>query len=66
MLVPAVAAEAADCCALLPADVVFNSLLSASANGYGLKDVGAMFLAVQQAAGVLPPGKHLENMASDT
>lgn len=40
------------------ADVVFSSLLTASANGYGDKDVGAMFLAVQQAAGLLEPGKH--------
>lgn len=39
---------------------MFNSLLAASANGYGLKDVGAMFLTSQQAAGILPPGKHLD------
>ncbi|KAF6266805.1 hypothetical protein COO60DRAFT_15093 [Scenedesmus sp. NREL 46B-D3] len=47
-------------CPLRVADLVFNSLLAASANGYGLKDVGAMFLASQQAAGILPPGKHLD------
>lgn len=40
------------------ADVAFSSLLSAAANGYGDKDVGAMFLAVQQSAGLLEPGKH--------
>jgi hypothetical protein len=40
---------------------VFNSLLAASANGYGLKDIGAMFLTSQQEAGILPPGKHLED-----
>lgn len=45
-------------CPLRVADVVFSSLLTASANGYGDKDVGAMFLAVQQAAGLLEPGKH--------
>lgn len=50
--------RAAWCC--LAADLVFNSLLAASANGYGLKDVGAMFLTSQQAAGILPPGKHLD------
>jgi hypothetical protein len=47
-------------CRSAGADLVFNSLLTASANGYGLKDVGAMFLTSQQAAGILPPGKHLE------
>uniref|UniRef100_A0A383VVZ5 6-phosphogluconate dehydrogenase NADP-binding domain-containing protein n=1 Tax=Tetradesmus obliquus TaxID=3088 RepID=A0A383VVZ5_TETOB len=47
-------------CPLRVADLVFNSLLAASANGYGLKDVGAMFLTSQQAAGILPPGKHLD------
>lgn len=45
---------------LRTADLVFNSLLQASANGYGHKDVGAMFLAVQQSAGLLKPGAHLE------
>lgn len=45
-------------CPLRVADVAFSSLLSASANGHGDKDVGAMFLAVQQAAGLLEPGKH--------
>ena len=46
---------------LRTADLVFSSLLQASANGYGQKDVGAMFLATQQAAGLLAPGKHLES-----
>ncbi len=45
-------------CPLRAADLVFSSLLSASANGYGDKDVGAMFLAVQQAAGLAKPGEH--------
>lgn len=45
---------------LRTADLVFNSLLQASANGYGKKDVGAMFLATQQAAGLLTAGKHLQ------
>lgn len=45
-------------CPLRTADLMFSSLLSASANGYGDKDVGAMFLAVQQAAGLTEPGQH--------
>lgn len=45
---------------LRTADLLFSSLLQASANGYGSKDVGAMFLSAQQAAGLLKPGKHLE------
>lgn len=45
-------------CPLRVADVAFASLLSAAANGYGDKDVGAMFLAVQHSAGLLEPGKH--------
>jgi hypothetical protein len=45
-------------CPLRVADVVFSSLLSAAANGHADKDVGAMFLAVQQAAGLSEPGKH--------
>lgn len=45
-------------CPLRVADAAFSSLLSAAANGYGDKDVGAMFLAVQQSAGLLEPGKH--------
>lgn len=45
---------------LRTADLVFNSLVQASANGYGRKDAGAMFLAAQQAAGLLEPGRHQE------
>lgn len=51
-------------CPLRVADVFFNSLLAASANGYGDKDVGAMFLAIQQAAGLLEPGKHKAALSS--
>ncbi|KAF8072850.1 yfjR [Scenedesmus sp. PABB004] len=36
-------------------DAVFHSLLCASANGHGQKDVGAMILACQLAAGLPPP-----------
>eukprot|EP00879_Flechtneria_rotunda_P026787 GHRR01028612.1.p1 GENE.GHRR01028612.1~~GHRR01028612.1.p1 ORF type:complete len:234 (+),score=95.11 GHRR01028612.1:446-1147(+) len=39
-------------CPLPSADTVFNSLLSASADGHGSKDLSCMVLAVQQAAGV--------------
>jgi hypothetical protein len=38
------------------ADVVFGHLQSAAANGHADKDVGALVLAVQQAAGLKPLG----------
>ena len=41
------------------ADATFHSLQAAAANGYGSADVGALLAAVQQAAGLMPPGKRL-------
>lgn len=43
-------------CPLPVADTVFNSLLSAAANGYGRKDVGAILTMMQRAAGVPQEG----------
>jgi 3-hydroxyisobutyrate dehydrogenase-like beta-hydroxyacid dehydrogenase len=50
--------QLADACTMpLPmADVVFGHLQSAAANGHADKDVGALVLAVQQAAGLKPLG----------
>ena len=45
----------ADVC--LRADAVHASLVAASANGLGGRDVGAMLLAVQQSAGLCQQGR---------
>jgi hypothetical protein len=41
-------------CPLPVADTVFNSLLSATANGCGRKDIASIFLMMQRAAGRQP------------
>jgi hypothetical protein len=38
-------------CPVPAADLVFNSLLAATANGHGRDDIGSILLMVQRAAG---------------